>query len=105
VALKGAQQGGLEVYVTAVDAASGIEYSLYVEGETFDCARTELKKDATTGALEYVATFSALYMSSSTDLPPFGPGSRASDAGIGPGSYRLKFCAMVSAHCRRTPWL
>jgi hypothetical protein len=81
-----APRGGLEVTVTALSLDSGLQYSLYVAGETNDCARTAFQDG------EYVAEFKTLSFPFS---PSSAPGSSSSAVAVPapPGKYALVFSA------------
>jgi hypothetical protein len=72
---------GLVVFVSLVSASDGVEYSLAVDGETFNCARAVATQSTTRegkGDFEYKATFSRLLFAAE---------------GLPTGTFRLKFTA------------
>lgn len=104
--------GGLEVLVSIVNENTQVEYSLFVQNLTQDCARTAYALHSLSDgrpAAVYTASFPGLVFPSQRHEPPqsvpglqpFDPSSRVSlapaSALIPPGRYRLKFVSYATS--------
>lgn len=83
-------KGGLEVTLTAVSVSTQQVYSLYVPGDTVDCARTEGSGD------DYVAEFSGDLQFPFVPALPAGASSDVSSVMPPVGRYHLRFSAYGS---------
>jgi len=80
-------QGGLDVTVTAVNEVTNLEYSLFVPGETADCARSSFES----GSGRYTVVFGDRLRF--PRIPTASPGTGGDVLALSPptGYYRLKF--------------
>lgn len=105
-----APESGVKVTVTAISQSSGLEYSLYVSGHTYDCARCAAAP-APGGQFTYAALFESVRFPSNPSTPPgtlptatnyeplFSGLIRAAPAGqrMPAGTYRLRFSSYATS--------